>query len=129
MEATKKKKAYLKPEMNRFEMKMEDSFMIVSKEITDTPEVVKATFLEKCFQAIGGPKDLIDRVANGSIGYWEEIELCNTPNSSECFTGLTKAHITVFRVTKHSGESYNDALVKLEYTQTTKTCGNGNNNN
>ena len=27
MEATKKKKAYLKPEMNRFEMKMEANFM------------------------------------------------------------------------------------------------------
>ena len=32
MEATKKKKAYLKPEMTKFEMKMEESFMIASKE-------------------------------------------------------------------------------------------------
>ena len=38
MEATKKKKAYLKPEMNRFEMKMEAPFLAGSKdEIIITP--------------------------------------------------------------------------------------------
>lgn len=38
MEATKKKKAYLKPEMNRFEMKMESPFMAPSKVIVEVPE-------------------------------------------------------------------------------------------
>ena len=32
MEATKKKKAYLKPEMNRFEIKMEAPFLVGSRE-------------------------------------------------------------------------------------------------
>ena len=38
MEATKKKKAYLKPEMTKFEMKMEESFMIASKEEVEIEE-------------------------------------------------------------------------------------------
>ena len=38
MEATKKKKAYLKPEMNRFNMKMEATFLVGSKEIIFTPD-------------------------------------------------------------------------------------------
>ena len=50
MEATKKKKAYLKPEMNRFEMKTE-GFIAGSKEIVwvpDTPEVpYKEGFIEE----------------------------------------------------------------------------------
>ena len=39
MEATKKKKAYLKPEMSRLDMKVESSFLLGSKdEIIITPE-------------------------------------------------------------------------------------------
>lgn len=38
MEATKKKKAYIKPRMEKFEMKMETAFLAGSKEIIVIPE-------------------------------------------------------------------------------------------
>mgnify|MGYP003297506252 CR=1 FL=1 len=54
MEATKKKKAYLKPEMTKFEMKTKSNFMVVSSVII-TPEAPDVNWMEgiidpKCTQ-------------------------------------------------------------------------------
>ncbi len=40
MEATKKKKAYLKPEMTKFEMKAEGTFMVASRAQVDVPVLI-----------------------------------------------------------------------------------------
>ncbi len=54
MEATKKKRAYLKPEMSRFEMKTQE-FIAGSKEIIiDTPEELTMFLSPSCTQGGNG---------------------------------------------------------------------------
>ena len=91
MEATKKKKAYLKPEMNRFEMKMEAPFLSGSYTIVIPETEVQVTIGDLSNGCIDpenplvlGPGDCGNFYAHpknnqGLCGLWDKMIAANIP--------------------------------------------------
>lgn len=118
MEATKKKKAYLKPEMTKFEMGTEGTFMAVSRAPMDTPIIIECFNIDNNSFLLGGDwSALADANFTGSIS--TKFKNGNTPHADQLEgAGFLEGDcLTVKRATSEECPNQNTNQVTIMVTR------------